>query len=137
MLLGLRTCIYPVTDLPSANMSYRENGEGYFLTAKSMHWFFAHYCGANPDASDPYLCPLRAKNLGGLPPALVVTAEFDPLRDEGEAYAARLREAGVRTKLTRYPGMIHGFFGMGPLLTQARAATKDAADALRSAFGTA
>ncbi len=129
--------VYPATDLPSANMSYRENGEGYFLTAKSMHWFFAHYCGANPDASDPYLCPLRAKNLGGLPPALVVTAEFDPLRDEGEAYAARLREAGVRTKLTRYPGMIHGFFGMGPLLTQARAATREAADALRSAFGTA
>jgi len=129
--------VYPATDLPSANMSYRENGEGYFLTAKSMHWFFAHYCGANPDASDPYLCPLRAKNLGGLPPALVVTAGFDPLRDEGEAYAARLREAGVRTKLTRYPGMIHGFFGMGPLLTQARAATKEAADALRSAFGTA
>ncbi len=129
--------VYPATDLPSANMSYRENAEGYFLTAKSMHWFFAHYCGANPDASDPYLCPLRAKNLGGLPPALVVTAEFDPLRDEGEAYAARLREAGVRTKLTRYPGMIHGFFGMGPLLTQARAATREAADALRSAFGTA
>jgi len=129
--------VYPATDLPSANMSYRENGEGYFLTAKSMHWFFAHYCGANPDASDPYLCPLRAKNLGGLPPALVVTAGFDPLRDEGEAYAARLREAGVRTKLTRYPGMIHGFFGMGPLLTQARAATREAADALRSAFGTA
>ena len=129
--------VYPATDLPSANMSYRENGEGYFLTAKSMHWFFAHYCGANPDASDPYLCPLRAKNLGGLPPALVVTAGFDPLRDEGEAYAAGLREAGVRTKLTRYPGMIHGFFGMGPLLTQARAATKEAADALRSAFGTA
>ncbi len=129
--------VYPATDLPSANMSYRENGEGYFLTAKSMRWFFAHYCGANPDASDPYLCPLRAKNLGGLPPALVVTAEFDPLRDEGEAYAARLREAGVRTKLTRYPGMIHGFFGMGPLLTQARAATREAADALRSAFGTA
>jgi acetyl esterase len=129
--------VYPATDLPSANTSYRENAEGYFLTAKSMHWFFAHYCGANPDASDPYLCPLRAKNLGGLPPALVVTAEFDPLRDEGEAYAARLREAGVRTKLTRYPGMIHGFFGMGPLLTQARAATGEAADALRSAFATA
>ena len=129
--------VYPATDLPSANMSYRENAEGYFLTAKSMRWFFAHYCGANPDASDPYLCPLRAKNLGGLPPALVVTAEFDPLRDEGEAYAARLREAGVRTKLTRYPGMIHGFFGMGPLLTQARAATREATDALRSAFGTA
>src|SRR2546428_1392607 len=77
--LVFQLLVYPVTDLPSANASYRENAEGYFLTAKSMHWFFAHYCGANPDASDPYLCPLRAKNLRGLPPALVVTAEFDPL----------------------------------------------------------
>src|SRR5438477_329501 len=120
--------VYPVTDAPSANAaSYRENAEGYFLTAKMMHWFWNHYCGKNPDLSDPYLCPLRAKDLKRLPPALVVTAEFDPLRDEGEAYAARLREAGVPVASKRYPGMIHGFFGMGPLLTKAREATKEAA----------
>jgi len=99
-----------------------------------MHWFWNHYCGKTPDLSDPYLCPLRAKDLKRLPPALVVTAEFDPLRDEGEAYAARLREAGNQTQVKRYPGMIHGFFGMGPLLTKAREATKDAASALRTAF---
>ena len=134
--LVFQLLVYPVTDAPSANTaSYRENAEGYFLTAKMMHWFWNYYCGENPDLSDPYLCPLRAKDLKRLPPALVVTAEFDPLCDEGEAYAARLREAGVAATSKRYPGMIHGFFGMGPLLTQARAATKEAAEALRAAFG--
>ena len=133
--LVFQLLVYPVTDAPSANAaSYRENAEGYFLTAKMMHWFWNHYCGKNPDLSDPYLCPLRAKDLKRLPPALVVTAEFDPLRDEGEAYAARLREAGNQADLKRYPGMIHGFFGMGPLLTKAREATKEAASALRAAF---
>ena len=134
--LVFQLLVYPVTDVPSAKTaSYRENAEGYFLTAKMMHWFWNHYCGKNPDLSDPYLCPLRAKDLKRLPPALVVTAEFDPLRDEGEAYAARLREAGVAATAKRYPGMIHGFFGMGALLTQARAATREAAEALRAAFG--
>jgi len=133
--LVFQLLVYPVTDAPSANTaSYRENAEGYFLTAKMMHWFWNHYCGKNPDLSDPYLCPLRAKDLKRLPPALVVTAEFDPLRDEGEAYAARLREAGVAATAKRYPGMIHGFFGMGALLTKAREATKEAAEALRAAF---
>ena len=133
--LVFQLLVYPVTDVPSAKTaSYRENAEGYFLTAKMMHWFWNHYCGKNPDLSDPYLCPLRAKDLKRLPPALVVTAEFDPLRDEGEAYAARLREAGNQADLKRYAGMIHGFFGMGPLLTKAREATKDAASALRAAF---
>ena len=133
--LVFQLLVYPVTDTPSANTaSYRENAEGYFLTAKMMYWFWNHYCGKSPDLSDPYLCPLRAKNLRDLPPALVVTAEFDPLRDEGEAYAARLREAGNRASLKRYPGMIHGFFGMVPLLTKAREATKDAAEALRATF---
>src|SRR5437899_1182685 len=125
----------PEGHAPSAKTAaYRENAEGYSLTAKMMHWFWNHYCGKNPDLSDPYLCPLRAKDLKRLPPALVVTAEFDPLRDEGEAYAARLREGGNQADLKRYPGMIHGFFGMGPLLTKAREATKEAASALRAAF---
>src|SRR5205809_442065 len=133
--LVFQLLVYPVTDAPSAkNASYRENAEGYFLTARMMHWFWNHYCGKSPDLSDPYLCPLRAKDLKRLPPALVVTAEFDPLRDEGEAYAARLHDAGNQADLKRYAGMIHGFFGMGPLLTKAREATKDAAEALRAAF---
>jgi acetyl esterase len=133
--LAFQLLVYPVTDAPSAGTaSYRDNAEGYFLTAKMMDWFWNHYCGKSADLGDPYLCPLRAKSLKSLPPALVITAEFDPLRDEGEAYAARLREAGNRATLTRYPGMIHGFFGMGGLLTKARTATKEAADALRAAL---
>src|SRR5207249_3032560 len=133
--LVFQLLVYPVTDAPSATKaSYRENAEGYFLTAKTMHWFWNHYCGPDADLSDPYLCPLRAQNLEGLAPALVITAEFDPLRDEGEAYAARLREAGNQAHLKRYAGMIHGFFGMGPLLTKAREATKEAASALGAAF---
>jgi len=97
--------------------------------------FFNHYSGASADETDAYLFPLRAKNLRGLPPALVITAEYDPLRDEGEAYGARLREAGVPVTITRYPGMIHGFFGMGAIIAQARKATAEASAALRTAFG--
>ncbi|HUE30707.1 MAG TPA: alpha/beta hydrolase, partial [Verrucomicrobiae bacterium] len=132
--LVFQLLVYPVTDAPSTNTSYRGNAEGYFLTARMMHWFWNHYCGKNPDLSDPYLCPLRAHDLKNLPSALVVTAEFDPLRDEGEAYAARLREAGNRVSAKRFPGMIHGFFGMVPVLTKAREATREAASALRAAF---
>jgi acetyl esterase len=133
--LVFQLLVYPVTDDPSAgHASYRENAEGYFLTSDVMHWFWNHYCGSGADPSDAYLCPLRARDVGRLPPAFVITAEFDPLRDEGEKYAARLGEAGVRVELKRYPGMIHGFFGMGAFLTQAREATKDTAAALRAAF---
>jgi acetyl esterase len=133
--LVFQLLVYPAVDAPTANHpSYRENAEGYFLTRDMMFWFWAHYCGKGPDPADPYACPLNAKDLRGLPPAYVVTAEFDPLRDEGEAYAAKLREAGVPTTLKRYAGMIHGFFGMSALLTQARVATREAAEALRAAF---
>ena len=128
--------VYPVTDAPGDTASYRDNAEGYFLTAASMHWFWKHYTGAVKNPLDPYACPLRATNHGGLPPALVITAEFDPLRDEGEAYAARLRDAGVPVQMSRYPGMIHGFFGMGSLLDQGKAAIAGAVKGLRSAFGT-
>ena len=133
--LVFQLLVYPVTDVPGTDYpSYRENGAGYFLTADMMHWFWNHYCGAKANVADPYLCPVRAKDVAKAPPAFVVTAEFDPLRDEGEAYARRLREAGVPVELKRYPGMIHGFFGMGALLAGARQATAEAAAALRSAF---
>jgi acetyl esterase len=78
---------------------------------------------------------MRAASLGGLPPALVITAEFDPLRDEGEAYARKLEEAGVHVRLKRYDGMIHGFFGMGRVLEQGKQAMAEAAGSLRLAFG--
>ncbi len=129
--------IYPATDyyLPGTP-SIMENADGYFLTRDDMVWFWNHYLNHEVDAANPYACPLRASSLAGLPPALVITAEFDPLRDEGEIYAARLRESGVTATLVRYDGMIHGFFSMAGVLEQGRNALALAAAQLRSAFGT-
>ncbi len=126
--------IYPAVDAPSDNTSYRDNAKDYLLTAEMMDWFWNHYRGAGATDRHPLACPLRAASLRGLPPALVFTAEFDPLRDEGEAYAARLREEGVLVRLERYDGMIHGFFGMTALLEPARRAVDDAAATLKRAF---
>jgi acetyl esterase len=129
--------VYPVTDAACDTPSYRDNAEGYFLTAKAMEWFWSHYLRDRRDAENVYASPLRARDLAGLPPATVITAEYDPLRDEGEAYGSRLERAGVPTRVTRYDGMIHGFFGMGDVLPQAKEAVAEAAAALRRAFGTA
>jgi len=125
-----------VTDGACDTPSYRENGDGYLLTRDMMQWFWNHYVRDDADRLNPMASPLRAADLRDLPPALTITAEFDPLRDEGEAYAARLRAAGVPVQLTRYDGMIHGFFGMSSLLDQAQIAIAEAASALRLAFAT-
>jgi len=102
--------IYPVTDYHTpGTRSYRENAEGYGLTRDTMVWFWDHYLTDAAQAADPYVSPLRASNLANLPPALVQTAEYDPLRDEGEAYAAKLREAGTTATLSRWDGINHGF----------------------------
>nr|UXE44054.1 carboxylesterase NlhH [uncultured bacterium] len=127
--------IYPITDSVSDTLSYRDNADGYLLTRDVMLWFWNHYVRDAADRSNPYAAPLRAANLQGLPPALVITAEYDPLRDEGEAYAARLQAAGVPAELTRYDGMLHGFFGMATVLDQGKQAVEQAAAALRAAFG--
>jgi len=107
--LAAQLLIYPVTDFSFGTESYRDNGEGYLLTKGSMQWFWAHYLGAQDLGQDPYACPARAEDLSGLPPAFVATAEFDPLRDEGEAYVAQLRAAGNEVTAKRYDGMLHGF----------------------------
>jgi acetyl esterase len=125
--------VYPATDLTRSFASHVENGEGYLLTSDSIDWFLDHYLPEaerkNPDAS-----PHFADDLSGLPPALIITAEFDPLRDEGEAYADRLRDAGVAATSTRYDGMIHGFFGMDLVLKSAGEAVEEAASALHQAL---
>ncbi|ETX00261.1 MAG: lipase [Candidatus Entotheonella factor] len=129
--------IYPVTDCDFTTASYTNNAEGYLLSKASMEWYWDHYLSHPSDASNPYAAPLQAKDLSGLPPALVVTAEYDPLCDEGEAYGARLKAAGIPTVCTRYDGMIHGFFGMWAALNQGQQAIDEASAALRQAFGPA
>jgi acetyl esterase len=126
--------VYPVTDMAFTSESYSSNGEGYFLTKDMMAWFGDQYVPKGQKPEDPMLSPLYAEDLAGLPPATVITAEYDPLRDEGEAYARRLMEAGVPTELVRYDGVIHGFFSMNGMIDQADEAHAFAAAALRRAF---
>jgi acetyl esterase len=128
--------IYPVTDCAFDTPSYRENAEGYLLTRDMMQWFWEQYLAHPEDAHAPFASPLRAKDLSGLPPATVITAEHDPLRDEGRAYAARLHEAGVAVEERLYEGMFHGFFGMRALIERAGDAMAQATGALLRSFQT-
>lgn len=132
--IAFQLLIYPVTDYNLDTPSYRENARGYFLWRDDMAWFWRHYLPNEAAGAEPMASPLRATDLRGLPPALVITAEYDPLRDEGEAYAKRLEEADVPVTLVRYPGMIHGFFGMSASIDDARKAVAGAAEALRKAL---
>jgi acetyl esterase len=129
--------IYPVTDCTRSMPSYTENGEGYFLSRDGMGWFIDHYLSGEPTALDhPLVSPLFATDeaIAATPPALVITAEFDPLRDEGDAYAARLAAAGVPTSHVRFGGMFHGFFSLGDFLDDGASANALAAVALRRAL---
>lgn len=135
--LCFQMLIYPVTDASRGSDSYRENAEGYRLTANGMKWFCDHYL-SGPEGShdDPRVSPLCADTatLAAAPPALVITAEFDPLRDEGEQYARRLLDAGVPCTLTRYFGQIHGFFSMSHLCDDGFGALQQAAATTRIAL---
>ena len=132
--IALQALVYPVTQYGLDTRSYRDYADGYLLTRNAMRWFWDHYLARPEDGAQPYASPLSAKSLEGLPPALVITAEFDPLCDEGEAYGAKLRAAGVPVTITRYPGMIHGFIRMLNAMDKARAARDEIAAALRKAF---
>lgn len=113
--------IYPGVDDVHGNYPSRdENGSGYFLEKETLHWFFYQYVGDWKDFKDPRLTPINASSFNNLPPAVIVTAEFDPLRDEAEAYGARLQAAGVSAEIIRGAGMIHGFFDMGRWSTAAQ-----------------
>ncbi len=131
----LQLLVYPVTDHEFDSVSMIDNAKGYFLEADEMRWFFDHYAATPADFANWRMSPLRAPDLGGLPPAVVITAEFDPLRDQGEAYGSRLAEAGVTTQLLRADGLFHGFFGMHGFLPPARPAWDSAIGALRASFG--
>lgn len=129
--------VYPATDLRAEHPSHSENAEGYFLTAAGIRWFTAHYVsGEESSLTDPRVSPLLAADasLAAGPPAMVITAEYDPLRDEGAAYAARLAAAGVPTSHVQFAGQIHGFFSMFGFLDDARSAHALAGEALHTAF---
>lgn len=123
--------LYPVTDFEGHHASRDENANGPLLTTAMMEEFDAHYSSAAPDRADPRLSPLLAGDLSGLPPAIVATAGYDPLRDEGDAYAEALAAVGVPVKHVRYDALIHGFFGLGPL----SAGCAEAIDEVCSAVG--
>ncbi len=129
--------LYQILICPALNYSFdtrsmQDNAEGYLLTRDNIIAFWKRYLKDEKDGSDPYASPLRATNFSGLPPTLVITAEYDPLRDEGEAYANRLKLAGVPVKLSRYNGMIHDFVFMASMIDLGRAAAREAASALVS-----
>lgn len=129
--IAAQALTYPITDCDFERNSYRANAEGYFLSRKDMQWFWKYYVTNPSQMTEPYASPLRAESLAGLPPALVLTAEYDPLHDEGIAYAQALQSAGVSTVHREFPGMIHGFVKRWETFDAARAATGEIAEFLK------
>jgi acetyl esterase len=127
--------LYPALDRTVERASLGHFAEGFFLTRADIDWFQKHYMGALTDCSDPRLSPLRCRELSGLPPALVITAGFDPLRDEGEAYASALQEAGTPATLRRFDGLVHGFANMAGVRPACRDAVVEIASMLRHHMG--
>jgi acetyl esterase len=126
--------VYPLVDHAAETPSGREALGDPFFGPKDVAWCWSRYLAEPSDGDNPFASPLRAAGLEGLPPALIVTAELDPLRDEGELYAERLRDAGVPTELVRFEGMVHGFFSRHDKLDAAIEAQALAASALRAAY---
>jgi acetyl esterase/lipase len=133
-LPAFQLLVYPVTDLVNVSESRRAFAEGFVLTRRNMDWYEDHFLGEHGDRRDPRASPLLAGSLRGCPPAMVVTAGFDPLRDEGEAYAHALRSAGVSTILRRYPGFVHGFIHMFAVGRGADRAVGEIGGVLRAAL---
>ncbi|WP_227980555.1 alpha/beta hydrolase [Nocardia spumae] len=130
--VAAQVLMYPMLDPTRSSASYRDNAQGYFVTDDHLRWYWEQYLGGS-GSTDPYAAPLLA-DPAGLPPAHIATAEFDPLRDEGEAYGRRLTAAGVEVEVHRYDGMFHGFMTMGEVLPETGIATERAFAALRRAF---
>ncbi|MGA9795293.1 MAG: alpha/beta hydrolase [Rhizomicrobium sp.] len=133
--IAFQLLLFPVTQVNAKTGSMHKNAEGYFLELATLEWFYDHY-GANADVdkSDPRISPLRAKDFSGLPPAYIVTAEFDPLHDDGVHYAEKLRAAGVSVTHVDYPGLVHDFIYLQAIIPQAPEAMKAAAAALKGAL---
>ena len=129
--LAAQLLVYPAVRSDDDSPSMTDNGEGYVLTRETMDWFSAQY---QPDPADVRASPIRAESHVGLAPALVITAEFDPLRDQGAEYAKVLADAGVPTEYTNYDGMVHIFFQLGPIVDQGKAAVTQVAEAAKRAL---
>ncbi len=133
--LNFQLLLYPVTDCALDTPSHKEfAADGYVLSRADMEWFWKNYLDPGVEKNNPYACPLRAKNLKGLPPALVLTASHDPLRDEGERFAERLIAAGINVTCTRYEGVTHAFVSFADALDKGKEGLRQAADALKAAF---
>lgn len=132
--ISFQLLIYPVTNLSFNTPSHKHYASGYFLEHSAMKRFAAEYLNHDEERTNYYVSPLMAKDLSGLPPALIITAEYDILRDEGEEYARRLREAGVKSQLIRYDGLIHGFLTIPELKNEAKLAVEHIAVVLKRHF---
>jgi acetyl esterase len=132
--LAYQMLLFPVTQIGGDTASLREFAVGYFLEKKTLDWFFGHYLPTSADTSDPRISPLLAASFKGLPPAFIMLGGFDPLHDEGESYAKKLRAAGVPVTVADYSDMVHCFIYLQTILPQAREAVSGAAKALKSAF---
>ena len=133
--LAYQLLLYPITNYDFETASYRAYAEGFGLTRAEMQWFWRHYLNDEREGAHPYASPLRAEDLSGLPPACVITAGYDVLRDEGLAYAERLRAAGVPVASWHYPGMVHAFVGNANVLDAGKSAIAAIGQALRAALG--
>lgn len=129
--VALQVLIYPMTDQSREYPSYERNESGYMLTRKALHWFMDNYIPDHRDRTDPRASPMLRENLKGLPRALIISAEFDPLVDENEAYAKRLKDAGVPTDYVCFAGMVHPFFTLGGVVEDATKAEAMIGTALR------
>ena len=134
--IALQVLIYPMTDQSRDYPSYHRNGSGYMLTTAALYWFMDNYIPDPNDRQDPMASPMLRPSLKGLPPALIISAEFDPLVDENEAYAKRLKEAGVATDYVCFPGMIHPFFTLGGVVEDTAKAEYLVAQALKKLAST-
>ncbi|QVL54847.1 MAG: alpha/beta hydrolase [Simkaniaceae bacterium] len=132
--ISFQVLIYPQTDLTCSSLSHLEYGSGYLLEKESIEWYRKQYLDSDHDLTDPRISPLYFPDFSSLPPALILTAEYDPMRDEGESYAQKLKEKGVPVKLKRYKGMVHGFFQMAGLLDDARLAIQEVGETLKAHF---
>ncbi|MTE13234.1 alpha/beta hydrolase [Nocardia aurantiaca] len=134
--VAFQLLMYPMLDPRCDSRSYADNAEGYFTTAAHLRWYWEQYLFSDAEKANPYANPTIA-DLSGLPPAHIATAEFDPLRDEGEAYGQRLRKAGVETEIHRWNGTVHGFMSMALHLRETQRANATAFTALRRALACA